>query len=303
MGTWNTDYQADIAGVMEQMTTRERASTDMGLLLTNNSFKKTRLRFDYRFRTTTLEETVSDATDKSQGIDQDRQSHRANLRAGVRVGRKTTLKADFGWRLLQVDQTRSGDKILYTMGNRKQNRLNWRLAVQTRPSQKVRLDFGARGHNQNFEREDVDNVKTINQATQCFGGLNVFLNDRVTFMGTGSIGVEKYENENGPAAGASMGPLTYEGTTLRLAPGLIVQATNSLEMEAHYEMVRFEDPGDAPDEGNQLNSDLNRVLLRAGYRVGENMKISATYRRHELDENRWDDYIMDLYSLSVSGRF
>jgi len=54
MGTWNTDYQADIAGVMEQMTTRERASTDMGLLLTNNSFKKTRLRFDYRFRTTTL---------------------------------------------------------------------------------------------------------------------------------------------------------------------------------------------------------------------------------------------------------
>jgi len=76
-----------------------------------------------------------------------------------------------------------------------------------------------------------------------------------------------------------------------------------MQLEAHYEGVRFEDPGDALAEGNQLNSDLTRILTRASYQVSQKMKVTATYRRHEFDENRWDDYIMDLYSLSLSGKF
>ncbi len=306
MGTMNTDYQTDLAGVMEQMTNRERSSVDAGVLITNSSLNKTRLRLDYRFRKTNLEDSVTMDTGANQNIDQDRQSHRANLRATVRVARKTTLKAQLGWRSLSVDQTNTGDDIFYVMGDRQQNRFNGRLALQTRPSNKVRFDFGFQGHAQTFERDaegGLDDVKTTNNAMQGFVGLNVFATDRLTFVGTGSYGLEKYESEDGPIATVGMSPLTYEGKTLRLAPGVIVQVTNSLEMEAHYEAVRFEDPGDAPNEGNQLNSDLDRVLLRAGYRVGETMKVSATYRRHEFDENRWDDYIMDLYSLSFSGRF
>jgi len=119
----------------------------------------------------------------------------------------------------------------------------------------------------------------------------------------GSYGIEKFEVENGPVAGSSMGPLTYEGKTLRFAPGVIFQLMDKMQLEAHYEGVRFEDPGDAPDEANQLNSDLDRILARASYQVSEAMKVTATYRRHEFDENRWDDYIMDLYSLSLSGKF
>ena len=303
MGTYNTDFQADLASVMEQMTVRERTSTDVGLYLTNSSLNKTRLRFDYRFRTSNLDDTVSEASGTNQNVDQDRQSHRMNLKASTRLGRKTTLKARLGYQMLQIDQTNTGDDIFYTMGDRKQSRFSGRLALQTRPSNKVRFDLGIQGHDASFEREDMDNVETANSAMQGFLGLNVFASDRVTFVGTGSYGLEKYETVDGPVAGIGMGPLTYEGTTLRMAPGLIVQATNSLEMEAHYEMVRFEDPGDAPSDGNQLKSDLDRILLRAGYRVGETMKVSATYRRQEFDENRWDDYIMDLYSLSVSGRF
>jgi len=303
LGTWKTDYQTDLAGVIEQMTARERTSTDVGLLLTNSSLKKTRLRFDYRFRTTNLEDQVTETGTGTQSIDQDRQSHRANLRVGIRLGHKTKLKARFGWRSLQIDQTNGGADVFYTMGDRKQSRLSARLALQTRPSPKVRLDFGIQGHDQSFEREDMDHVKTTNKATQGFVGLNIFASDRVTFVGTGSYGLEKYQIEDGPTAAAGMGPMNYEGTTLRLAPGVILQVTDSLELEGHYEAVRFEDPGDAPNDGNQLKSDLDRMLVRAGYRVGETMKISATYRRHEFDENRWDDYIMDLYSLSVSGRF
>jgi hypothetical protein len=46
-----------------------------------------------------------------------------------------------------------------------------------------------------------------------------------------------------------------------------------------------------------------RLLLRAGYDVGEKARVTASYRRQEFDENRWDDYILDIYSLSVSGTF
>ncbi len=302
LGTWDTDYQTDLAGVMDKMTTRERKSTDVGLLLTNTSFKKTRLRLDYRFRSTNLQEVVTESSFGHQGIDQDRESHRANLRMGIRLGRKTTFKARVGYRSLRVDQVNAGDELFYTMGDRRQRRVSGRLALQTRPCRKMRLDFGFQGHDQSFQREDISGVKTTNNATQGFVGLNIFASDRLTFVGTGSYGLEKYEIEN-VSAGVGMSPNIYEGTTLRLAPGLIMQVTNRMELEAHYEAVRFEDPGDAPNEGNQLNSDLDRMLLRAGYRVGESMRISATYRRHEFDENRWDDYIMDLYSLSVSGRF
>jgi len=310
-GTWNTDYQTDLAGIIEQATNRERASFDAGLLVTNTSLKKTRLRFDYRFRGTKLEDSVAmnnlpgSITEGNQIIDQDRMSQRASLKMTTRVGRKTSLKARLDWRSLFVDQTNSwsGSELFYTMGDRTQNRFGGRLAVQTRPSGKVRLNLGVQAHAQNFERDDVENVKTTNSATQGFVGLNFLANDRLTFLGTGSYGIEKFEVENGPVAGSSMGPLTYEGKTLRFAPGVIFQLMDKMQLEAHYEGVRFEDPGDAPDEANQLNSDLDRILARASYQVSEAMKVTATYRRHEFDENRWDDYIMDLYSLSLSGKF
>ncbi len=311
LGKWDTDGQTDLAGAIEQATTRQRNSLDLGVLLTNNSLSKTRLRFDYRFKNSNLEETTAegnlpgDGNGNYQSKDQDRQSHRANLRVGVRLGRKSTLKAVFGWHNQTVDQTNtaSAEPLYYTMGDRKQNRLSARLALSTRPSSKVRLDLGIQGHDQSFEREDVAGVKTKSTASRTFVGLNYSANDRLTFLGTGSYGIEKYETEGGPVAGTSMGPLTYEGKTLRFAPGVILVLSHRLEIEAHYEGIRFEDPGDLPNDGNQLRSDLDRILLRAGYRVAGNMKVTATYRRHEFDENRWDDYIMDLYSLSFSGRF
>jgi hypothetical protein len=310
-GSWTTDYQTDIAGVIEQATSRERTSTDAGLLVTNTSFNKTRLRLDYRFRATKLEDAVAldnlpgDGNGDSQTIDQDRISQRASLSASTRVGRKTTLKARLNYRYLTVDQANHwvGNELFYTMGDRTQNRFGGRVSVQTRPSTKTRLDLGFQAHSQYFERNDIEDVKTTNSATQVFMGLNVLASDRLTFVGTGSYGMEKYEIEDGPVSGAGMGPLTYEGKTLRFAPGLIFQVMDKMQLEAHYEGVRFEDPGDALDGGNQLNSDLDRVLARASYQVGKAMKVTATYRRHEFDENRWDDYIMDLYSLSLSGKF
>jgi len=311
IGTWNTDHQTDVAGILEQATTRERSSTDAGLLITTTKLKKTRLRFDYRFRATRLEDSVTKEnltgtiTSANQNVDQDRMSQRISLRSSTRLGPKTTFKARLDWRNLKVDQTNewAGTEIFYTMGDRTQNRMGGRMSVQTRPSNKIRLDVGVQAYNQNFERDDIEGVKTTSSTTQGFLGLNILASDRLTFVGTGSYGLEKYEVEDGPVAASGMSPLTYEGKTLRFAPGAIFQVMDKMQLEAHYEGVRFEDPGDALAEGNQLNSDLTRILTRASYQVSQKMKVTATYRRHEFDENRWDDYIMDLYSLSLSGKF
>lgn len=309
MGSQKIDHQTLESGAIAQATERTRESQDFGLLVTNNTLPKTRLRLDYRFRNTKLEETTAldnlpgNGVGDSQSIDQDRQSHRANLRAGIRLGKTTTLKAGIGWRDETIDQTNlsSGDPLFYTMGDRKQDRFSGEIKVQTRPGKTVRLDLGLKSYKGNFERKDVEDVKTSNSATRFFGGFNILASDRLTFVATGSYGTEKYETENGPAAEVGMSPLTYDGKTMRFAPGAIFQVSNRIDLEAQYEGVRFEDEGDY--DNIMLKSDLDRMLLRAGYRFDKDLKVTATYRRHEFDENRWDDYIMDLYSLSVSGKF
>lgn len=71
---------------------------------------------------------------------------------------------------------------------------------------------------------------------------------------------------------AGMGTVNYDGTTWRYVPGVVAQVTKTIQAEAMYEGIRFKD-------------------------------VAATYRRHEFAEQRWDNYIHDLYGLSVTGRF
>jgi len=302
-GTWNTEHLSALDGTTEQAAMRDRTNYDLGLLLTNTSLNKTRLRFNYRYRTAQLDETVEQVAVGTQAIDQKRQSHRAGLRGDIRLSRKSSLKATLDWRNLKVDQTNSGDDLFYTMGDRKVNRFQGGLALQTRPMDKMRLEVGFRSHNQQFQREDMEGVKTQNTAYQGILGFNYRASERLTLVLPASYGLEKYEIVDGPQTGVGMSPIYYEGKTLRFAPGLIAQLAAKWDFEAHYEGVRFEDPADAADEFQLLKSDLDRILLRTGYMVAPNMKVTASYRRHEFDENRWDDYIMDLYSLSFSGRF
>ncbi len=300
----DTDYQTDLASAIESVTSRERKGMDLGLNLTNTGLAKARIRLDYRMKTTDLDQTTTSGGE-DQTIDQKKTDHRLTLKVQRKLSPKASLRAHFGFRSQKVEQTNAWtdvEPLFYVMGDRKVSGLNGRVACKVRPSAKANLSFGAQLNTRKFEREDVTGVETRNSGTSLFAGLNLFPSKRVTFLGYLSYGIEKQEITDGPVSDTGMAPLIYESKTLRFAPGVMVKLTQKLGLEGHYEGIRFEDDGDQ-SAVHTLNSDLDRMLLRCGYQLKEDLKVSATYRRHEFDENRWDDYIMDLYSLSVSGRF
>jgi len=305
----DTDNQTDLAGAIDAVTSRERSGMDFHAGLTNTALRKTRIRLDYKLRANEMDETT-EAGGETQTIDQKKTDHRLNLKLQRRFNSKTSLNLRAGYRMQSVEQDNDWtgpDALFYVMGDRDVSDLKLRADLKMRPSPKVRLTVGGMVQSRNFQREDEDDaandVETKTSRTHGFLGLNVFASERVTFLGHVSYGKEKHELDEGPVSETGMAPLTYEGSTLRFAPGVMVKLTEKLSVEGHYEGVRFEDPGDQADDVHTLNSDLDRMLLRCGYRLKENLKVSATYRRHEFDENRWDDYIMDLYSLSLSGKF
>ena len=86
----------------------------------------------------------------------------------------------------------------------------------------------------------------------------------------------------------------YEGTTWRFAPGAILHLRDGLDVEGHYEGVRQRDG---------VENDHDRWYLTTRYQLTPKVLLTAAYRRLEFDEDRWDDYIADLYSLSLTTRF
>lgn len=301
----DTDHQTDLAGALEAHTDRKRTGMDLGATVTNSGFAKGRLKVDYKLRTNDLEETI-DHDEEAQGIDFKKIDHKLRLKYQRRFSNKTSLITCLGYRSQNIDQTHdftSQAASFYTMGDRKIRNLDARLKLKMRPNSKVRLNVGITRHNRNFQRDDMDNVETITQNTLGFVGMTVWASETVTFLGNFSYGKDSQKLTDGPVSETGMAPLTYEGRTWRFAPGVLIQMTEKLHLEAQYEGIRFEDPGDQADDVHALNSDLDRMLLRCGYQLPKDLRVTASYRRHEFDENRWDDYIMDLYTLAFSGSF
>ena len=106
--------------------------------------------------------------------------------------------------------------------------------------------------------------------------------------------------------------LAIIGIVLTMAPNAQAQA-KAKDFEAgmaallvpylKIHAVFIEDKGDGAAESNQLNSDCDRIIVRAGYDVSEKARVSLGYRHQEFEEKRWDDYAMDIYSMSISGKF
>ena len=65
-------------------------------------------------------------------------------------------------------------------------------------------------------------------------------------------------------------------------------------MVCAWEMVRNRD---------SVENDYDRWTARGSYPLTEKATVTAMFRKYEFDENRWDDYILDLYALMVSTRF
>ena len=286
-------------------TERDRSSTVLRFKANSNPTKKARIQAYYRYNKSDLDEVVGrggllDAATVMQTTDEERTRNAAGLKVRYRFNNKACLRGGFGWKKTEVTQIITDDAILFNMGDRNLDQMNWQLALHLRPMADLSLKLGHRGVDQTYELVD-EATETTYSGQSGFATVNWQVMPKLSFLGTVSLGKDKYELTDGPTAGSNMSPLTYDGTTLRYAPALVYSFNEKLTLEAVYEGVNFEDKGDAA--ATELKSDTSQFLVQAGYDVGEQARLTAAYRRCELDENRWDDYILDIYSLSLTGRF
>lgn len=288
-----------------QGMTRDRNSTLFQAKVATMAMDNAKVQVHYKYSKSDLEEIV--ALDNLPGVatdfqttDQERTKQNAGFKLRYRFNRKAYLKGSLGWTKTEITETSVGEDILYKMGDRDLNQLKYELALGLKPTGDLRLDLGLQAIDQTYDRLDEE-VETTWATQRGYVMANWTVMPKLSILASASLGVDKYELTDGPVATSAMSPLMYEGTTLRYAPGVVYSFNDKLTLEAIYEGINFEDEGD--DEANKLTSDSSRFLVRAGYDVGDEARLTASYRRQEFDENRWDDYILDIYSLSVSGKF
>jgi len=311
----NSEGRVDFGDATLQAADRSRSSRDLRAVLTTTALDRTRLRLHYKYRSSDLDETRaldgvpgSGLEGDSQTTAQDRRDQEVGFRGRVRLGARTVLKARAEWRGSEVEKldtwdTTSGEPWHFWMGDREREQYGGRVALQARPLRDLRVDLGHRVVERTFRRLDLENTETTWRARRGYVAASWLANDRLTLLGTVSLGREEYRLTDGPDAEAGMAPLVYDGTTLRFAPGATLKLGETLRVEGHYEGVRHEDAAGTGGVSDDVMSDYNRLLVRASWEFSPGKTAHAAFRRHEFDENRWDDYILDLYTLALSGRF
>ncbi len=292
---------------------RTRDRTDARLAVANTALPNTRVRLQYRFSKTVQEDATAQGDrpdwtpDETQTLDQDVMRNDLTLRSRTRLGRHTRLKLGLRYTSVDVEQdqtwTGSGDAWYGVLGDHERTRLAWDAAVQLTPRRDLPVEIGYQGRDQTLERTDAGGVETTWQANRLFANLNWLTSRFLTVYGMVSYGLETYElvGVQDPAAG--MAAFNYDGATLRFAPGAALHLMHGLRFEGMYEGIRYENTGHETAQLAAVNADHDRMLLRLRWQATERVAAAVTYRRNEFDENRWDDYIQDLYAVSISGRF
>lgn len=301
-------YADDLS--IEQAMTRDRSATLFQAKVTSTGLSKARIQAWYKFTASDLEELVGEGTlpelaTAFRSVDQETKKHQAGLKVKRRFNSKVALSAGLEWNKTEITETTEVQTLdwTYDVGDRDLDRMKWQIGLGLKPTTDLKLDLGFQAMDQTFTRVDLDGLETSWKTQRGFLTANWMVMPRLTVLASGSLGTDTFEADGAPVATGTMSPLVYDGTTLRFTPGVVYTLGDKTTLEAIYEGVRFEDKGDAAAEGNQLNSDHDNLLLRAGYDVSARARLTAAYRRQEFDENRFDDYILDIYSLSVSGRF
>jgi len=310
----DTDARTNLAADIQQATDRKRDSQDYRICINYHGLAKTRLRLDYRYGTSNLDQTVSEddlpggaQVGDYQVTDQTRAQQDLRFHGKYRFGPAASIKAVVAWRNQDIDQkdpvlSSPGNELTFWMGDRNLERLRWELALRTRLGQTLRFDIGHQAIDQTFERKDFGMSESTWKANRGFANLTWVPLDILDIYGMFSYGVEEYALTTDPMPTSDMNAIAYNGSTMRFSPGATLRLGQSLSLEGHYEGVRFEDTGN-DDVIKKLQADHDRLRLRAGFDISSGTKLIASYTRNEFDENRWDDYIHHLYAFSVSGTF
>lgn len=306
------DTQAQLTGASGVLNAVDRQANrgEFQAALASSDLAATRLQLRYRYRQTDLDEATAQGDLPAGASPSLLQLHTreaaqqdVDVRARRRLGRKLQLGLGAAWQSLDVEETASGDDWLYWLGDVQRNRLSWDVTLYTRPVAQLRLDLGYHGVDQSFERLSMSGVETNWTSNLAQLNLTWMVHQRLSLYGLASWGQEELGLSSDPSPDGTLGTFGYDGTSVHFAPGATLQVTRRLQVEAAYEGVRFEDQADESAAFAAVQADSDRLLLRARIEPGAQLVVTATYRRHEFDENRWDDYIHDVYLLSVSRTF
>jgi hypothetical protein len=283
---------------------RDRSSSDIRAAVVYAGLRRTRLELKYRYRKTDLDETSTDGA-TGMKLDQEQKRNQLDFRGRYRFSRSADLRLQIGWLDRQTDKVRTwtGSPWYTGIPETKRSQLGLQLFVRTRIASSLRLDLGYRGWDRTSERSDQSGVETTWQANHGFLNVDWTALPKLGLRATVAYGTDKYELSGPTVPDAGMGAVNQDGNTLRFVPGLAWQIVPRLNLDAMYEMIRYEDKGDASATLDILQSDHDRVLLRAIWAWTERMDVTASYRRQEFMEHRWDNHIQDLYAVSVGGRF
>jgi len=316
----DSEIRTDQGGSVLYAADRDADRQDYQVELDNASLPSTRLQLRYRYSTDDQTGvTVQDGLPGSlqagdqQSLDTQTTWDDLSLRARTRLSRQAKLKLALRWTRKDVDEesawsTTSGDAWYGTLGDHEVERLAWDVALQTRPLANLPVDLGYQGRDQTYERtvdeaDPTDAVETTWQANRLFLNANWIASARLSVYGMVTYGLETYELTGAADPAAGWGAFDYDGATLRFTPGAVLQLTRTVQVEGLYEGIYHENTGDESGALDPVQSDRDNVLVRARWQARPQLAVNLTYRRHEFDENRWDDYIQDLYSVSVSGQF
>ena len=290
-----TDGATPDAGEVESLD-RERTRTGLRADLRWTAPARTRVIVGFRHDKSDLLETLVEAggtLDPAQVTDQERTTTTLSFKASRRFSAKFSAKADIRSSKLEIVQAETGD-LRYWQGDRKRDRMKAALAVNYAPRAGLRLDLGGQTIRQTFERTDITGVENTFDADRGYATMSWLATDNVTLLGNVSFGHEVYDLPDGVTPATGTAEVTYDTTTMRFAPGMLMSFGDKWRLEGHWEAVRNTD---------SVSNDYDRWFAQASYVMNERMTITGLYRKYEFDENRWDDYILDLYAVSVSARF
>ncbi len=308
-----SDIRLDESQSILYAADRTRDRTDVRLAVANANLPNTRLRLQYRFSKTMQEDVTAQGDrpewtpDDTQTLDQDVIRNDLALQSRTRLGRHTLLKLGLRYTSVDVEQdqtwTGSGADWYGVLGDHQRTRLAWDAALRLGSRRSLPVEFGYQGRDQTLERTAAGGVETIWQANRLFANVNWLVSRFLTVYATTSYGHETYELVGVQDPVAGMAAFNHDGTTLRFVPGVVLCLLSGVQLEGMYEGIRHENTGHETAHLAAVKADYDRMLLRLRWQATERLAATFAYRRNEFDENRWDDYIQDLYAVSVSGRF
>jgi hypothetical protein len=199
-------------------------------------------------------------------------------------------RASLEYRAEQTDRLDEGDLVLYYQPERKKGSMKAKFCGKAKLFG-VSTKAGGQVIRQSI---DFGESSTTFDANRMFVTMSKMHGSWLAVNAHVSYGQEKYGiAEDVIGWSDSMNLISYDTTTLRVSHGATL-ITGWVTLNGQMESIHNRD---------SVENDYTRWYCSATRQWASNVNLIAGYKRYEFDENRWDDFIVDQYSLSIKMNF